>query len=140
MRRLITAGRVALAVVGVVGGRTAAAQQQLVISLGGFSPRAEDARSTGDVLVGNRKFLDFNISDLSGPTIGGEWLVNLGDHFEAGLGASFYQRSTPSEDRFSTFSTGAPILARGALDPASGCRRDRRTAVQGGAAGGDVLE
>ena len=111
MRRLITAGLVVLAVVGVVGGRTAAAQQQLVISLGGFSPRAEDARSTGDVLVGNRKFLDFNISDLSGPTIGGEWLVNLGDNFEAGFGASFYQRATLSEDRFSTFSTGAPILA-----------------------------
>jgi hypothetical protein len=111
MRRLMTAGLVVLAVVGVVGARTASAQQQLVISLGGFSPRAEDARSTGDVLVGNRQFLDFNIGDLSGPVVGGEWLVNLGDNFEAGFGASFYQRSAPSEDRLSTFSTGAPILA-----------------------------
>lgn len=112
MRRLITAGLVAVVVLGLVGARPASAQQQLVISLGGFSPRAEDGRSTGDVLVGNRQFLDFNIGELSGPTIGGEWLVNLGDNFDAGFGAGFYQRSTPAVDRFQEFKgTGAPIVA-----------------------------
>ena len=111
MRRLITTGLVAFVVLGVVGARPAAAQQQLVISLGGFSPRAEDGRTAGDVLVANRQFLDFNIGELSGPTIGGEWLVALGDNFDAGVGVGFYQRSTPSFDRFSTFSTGAEIVA-----------------------------
>jgi outer membrane protein W len=111
MRRLITSGLVALAVLGVFGAGAASAQQQLVISLGGFSPRAQDARSSGDVLVGDRQFLDFNIGDLSGPAIGGEWLVNLGDNFEAGLGIGFYQRSTPAVDRLSSFSNGDPIVA-----------------------------
>lgn len=110
MRRLITSGLVALAVVGVVGARAASAQQQLVISLGGFSPRAQEGRTNGDVLVGDRQFLDFNIRDLSGPLVGGEWLVSLGDNLEAGLGVGFYQRTTPAVDRFSEFSNGSPIV------------------------------
>jgi hypothetical protein len=111
MRRLITAGLVSLVVLGVVGTPVASAQQQLSLSFGGFSPRAEDARTSGDVLVGDRQFLDFNIGDLSGPAVGGEWLVNLGDHFEAGLGIGFYQRSTPAVDSANVFSTGDPIVA-----------------------------
>jgi hypothetical protein len=112
MRRLITAGLVALVVLGVVGSPVASAQQQQVsFSFGGFSPRAEDARGSNDVLVGDRQFLDFNIGDLSGPTVGGEWLVNLGNNFEAGLGLGFYQRTTPAVDRLSTFANGDPIVA-----------------------------
>jgi hypothetical protein len=111
MRRLITVGLVTLVVLGVVGTPVASAQQQLSFAIGGFSPRAEDARTSGDVLVGDRRFLDFNVGDLSGPTVGAEWLVNLGDNFEAGLGVGFYQRSTPAVDRLNEFSTGAPIVA-----------------------------
>jgi hypothetical protein len=111
MRRLITAGLVTLVVLGVVGTPVASAQQPLSLSFGGFSPRAEDARTSGDVLVGDRQFLDFNVGDFSGPAVGGEWLVNLGDTFEAGLGVGFYQRSTPAVDRFNEFNTGDPIIA-----------------------------
>lgn len=111
MRRLIAAGLVTLAVVGVVGTPIASAQQQLTFSLGGFSPRAQDARRSDDVLVADRQFLDFNLGDLSGPSVNAEWLVNLGDKAEAGLGVGFYQRSTPAIDRFSEFTNGDPIVA-----------------------------
>jgi hypothetical protein len=111
MRRLTTAGLVTLVVLGFVGTPVASAQQQVVFSIGGFSPRAQDGRSSGDVLVADRQFLDFNLGDLSGPSVNGEWLVNLGDNFEAGLGIGFYQRSTPAVDSFSEFSNGDPIIA-----------------------------
>lgn len=91
---------------------TASAQQSLNLSIGGFSPRAEDARGSQDVLVNDRSFLDFNVSDLGGATVGGEWLIGLGDKFDAGLGIGFYQRSTPAVDRFNEFDiTGDPIVA-----------------------------
>jgi hypothetical protein len=91
---------------------TASAQQSLNLSIGGFSPRAEDARVSQDVLVANRRFLDFNVGDLNGATFGGEYLIAVGDFFDAGAGIGFYQRSTPAIDRFSEFAgTGNPIVA-----------------------------
>ena len=91
---------------------TAAAQQSLNLSIGGFSPRAEDARDPNDVLVNDRNFLAFNVQDLSGFSIGGEYLVGLGDKFDAGLGIGFYQRTTPALDRFNEFQgSGDPIVA-----------------------------
>lgn len=111
MRRLIAASLMALVILSFVGTPLASAQQQVSFSIGGFSPRSQDARSSADVLVQDRKFLDFNVGDLSGPTVGAEWLVNLGDNFEAGLGVGFYQRSTPAVDRLSEFSNGDPIVA-----------------------------
>jgi hypothetical protein len=91
---------------------TASAQQSLNLSLGGFSPRAEDARVSQDVLVADRRFLDFNVGDLNGVTFGGEYLIAVGDLFDAGAGIGFYQRSTPAADRFKEFQgTGDPIIA-----------------------------
>jgi len=91
---------------------TALAHQSLNISLGGFSPRAEDARDPNDVLVNDRSFLDFNVADLGGFAIGGEYLIALGDKFDAAAGIGFYQRSTPAADRFNEFQgTGDPIVA-----------------------------
>jgi hypothetical protein len=90
----------------------AAAQQLINFSIGGFSPRGEGARNGDDVLVQNRSFLDFNIGDLTGATVGGEWVIGLGDKFDAGLGIGFYQHTTLAADRFSEFEgTGDPILA-----------------------------
>ena len=90
----------------------ASAQQSLNLSLGGFSPFAEDARSANDVLVNDRRFLIFNVGDLSGFAVGGEYLIGLGDKFDAGVGIGFYQRSTPAVDRFKEFeNTGDPIVA-----------------------------
>jgi hypothetical protein len=105
-----------LAVLAVVGAvltpAPAAAQQTITFSFGGFSPRSEDGRDANDVLVQDRTFLDFNVGDLHGVTVGGEWLIGLGEHFDAGLGIGFYQRSTLAADRFSEFEdTGDPILA-----------------------------
>jgi hypothetical protein len=96
MRRLIAAGLVTLVVLGVVGTPVASAQQQVSFSVGGFSPRAEDARASGDVLVNNLGFLAFDIKDFSGPSFGAEWLTAIGDKFDAGLGIGFYQRSVPT--------------------------------------------
>ncbi len=108
MRRVVMFAVLALVAVPM----TASAQQSLNLSIGGFSPRAQDARTSQDVLVQNRKFLDFNIADLNGATIGGEYLIGLGDKFDAGVGIGFYQRSTPAADRFNEFAgTGDPIVA-----------------------------
>ena len=96
MRRFITAGLVTVVVLGVVHTPVASAQQQISFSVGGFSPRSEDARASGDVLVKNLDFLAFRISDFSAPLIGAEYLVGLGDNFDAGLGVGFFQRSVPT--------------------------------------------
>jgi outer membrane protein W len=96
MRRLISAGVVALVVLGVVGSPVASAQQQVSIFVGGFSPRSVDARSSNDVLVNNLDFLAFRVSDFSGPLLGGEYLTALGNNFDAGLGVGIYQRTVPT--------------------------------------------
>jgi hypothetical protein len=99
MLRLTTAGLrtlVTLVILGFVGTPVASAQQQVSFSVGGFSPRAEDARTRGDVLVNNLDFLAFDIKDFGGPSFGAEWITAVGDKFDAGLGVSFYQRSVPT--------------------------------------------
>jgi hypothetical protein len=96
MRRLFFS----LAVVGLisafVAAPQAAAQQSVNLYLGGFVPRGEDSRGTDDVLFQNGNFLSFDIGDFDGATAGGEWLVELGSHFEAGLGVGIYSRTVPS--------------------------------------------
>ena len=80
----------------LLGPEAAAAQQTLNFTLGYFTVRGEDARADGDVLIENRNVLVFDIDDFNGATIGGEWLVPLGEYFEAGAGVSFYRRTVPS--------------------------------------------
>jgi hypothetical protein len=88
----------------------AAAQQAISFYLGGLAPRAEDARDIGDVLVADKTFLDFDISNFSSGTVGAEWLVQLGNYVDAGIGLGFYQNTTTAFDRFSVFQfTGEPI-------------------------------
>ena len=74
----------------------AAAQQTLNFSLGGFVPRGFDARTQGDTLVENRDFLVFEMGDFAGGSVSGEWLVPIGEYFEAGAGVGFYRRTVPS--------------------------------------------
>src|SRR5438309_230087 len=97
MRRLaFSFGMVAL-VSALVAPSVAHAQQSVNFFLGGFVPNSEDSRSrNNDVLVNNRDFLAFRISDFNGATVGGEWLVQLGDKFDAGLGLGFYRRTVPT--------------------------------------------
>jgi len=71
------------------------AQQSFSFHVGGFVPKGEDARSRDDdVLVNNRDFLAFDISDFKGATLGGEWLVALTDNLEAGLGVGIYSKTS----------------------------------------------
>lgn len=76
--------------------RTAAAQQTLNISLGGFVPRGFDGRADSDVLVQDRNFLVFDMEDFAGASVNGEWLVPIGQFFEAGAGIGFYRRTVPT--------------------------------------------
>jgi hypothetical protein len=96
MLRLMSAGLVTLMVVGFIGTPSASAQQQISFSVGGFSPRSTDSRSSDDVLVNNLDFLAFQVSDFSGVTFGGEYLTALGDHFDAGLGVGYYSHTVPT--------------------------------------------
>ena len=93
----------------VLAPSVASAQQSVSFSIGGFVPSSEGARSKDDVLRKNLDFLAFDIKDFNGATFGGEWLVGLGNNFEAGLGAGFYQRSVPSVYANFVNSTGAEI-------------------------------
>jgi hypothetical protein len=72
------------------------AQQSLTLSFGGFAVAGEDARVEGDVLVANRDILSFDIDDFAGGSIGIEWLLPVGEFFEAGLGAGFTSRTVPT--------------------------------------------
>jgi outer membrane protein W len=109
MRRLITAAFVTLVILGFVGTPVASAQQQLSFAVGGFSPRAEDARPSTDVLVKNLDFLAFRIGDFSGPLVGAEYLAGLGDNFDVGVGIGFYQRTVPTVYNDFTNSNGSEI-------------------------------
>lgn len=108
MRRLVLVSVVAL-VLGVVATPIASAQQSFTFYIGGFTPRAEDARSRNDVLVNNLDFLVFNLKDFNTATFGGEYLVGLGDKLEAGLGVGFQQRSVPSLYRDVVNANGSEI-------------------------------
>jgi hypothetical protein len=84
------------AVMLVLSVEPAAAQQTVNVSLGYFAVRGEDARVENDVLNENRNFLDFEIGDFNGATVGAEWLIPLGEYFEAGAGLSFSRKTVPS--------------------------------------------
>ena len=75
---------------------SASAQQTLNFSIGFFAVRGEDARTQNDVLNANRDFLAFDISDFNSASVGGEWLVPLGEFLEGGAGLSFSRRTVPS--------------------------------------------
>ena len=97
---------VALAALLVCGAaQPALAQQTLNFTLGYFNVRGEDARvghdaspasADRDVLIANREFLTFDVSEFSGATGGVEWLVPIGNFVEAGAGVSFSRRTVPS--------------------------------------------
>jgi hypothetical protein len=100
MRRLLTVGGL-LTLTALAAPSSSYAQQSLNFYLGGFVPNGEDSRLqegsfSDDVLVNNLDFLAFNISDFKGVTGGAEYLVGLGDFFDAGVGIGIYRRTVPS--------------------------------------------
>ena len=93
--RLMTCALMAGATV-LMTARDAQAQQTLNLSVGFFAVRGEDARTEGDVINANRTFLAFDVSDFNSASIGGEWLVPLGQYLEGGAGVSFSRRTVAS--------------------------------------------
>jgi hypothetical protein len=97
MRRTLTVLAFAL----ISAATPAAAQQSVNFHFGAFTPAREDSRSrsegrSDDVLVNNLNVFDFEINDFDSVTFGGEWLVALGSHAEAGLGLGIYSDSVDS--------------------------------------------
>src|SRR4051794_8092195 len=86
-------------ILGVIPPSSALAQQSIGLTFGGFFPRSETSRVPNDVLVndltisnrtvGLPDVLAFNVSDFRSGTVGAEYLVGLGDLFEAGLSGGF---------------------------------------------------
>ena len=85
-----------LAAAVLIAPQAASAQQTFNVTIGAFVPKGEDARVEGDILNANRNFLVFDISEFTGPTIGGEWLIPFGNYLEGGIGASFSRRTVAS--------------------------------------------
>jgi len=101
-RRLLSVMGVLL-VSGFIAAPDASAQQSVNFLIGGFTPRAIDARPDDDVLVQNGIFLStlnrtrgIDIGEFNNVTVGGEWLFALTPYVEGGLGIGFYQRSVPT--------------------------------------------
>ncbi len=98
MNRRLPGSCLAIALfVGFLNTPTASAQQSINFYVGGFVPRSFDARrGDDDVLFENRRFLVFEMEDFRGATAGAEYLVQLGDFFDAGLGVGIYSRTSPA--------------------------------------------
>lgn len=79
------------------------------VTFGWFGVRGEDARVSSDVLLANLDFLAFEIKDFNTGTIGGEWLVGVGEYLEAGVGIGYQRRTVPSVYRDVTFEDGFDI-------------------------------
>ena len=75
---------------------SASAQQTLQFTVGAFVPKDFDARVGGDTLIENRDLLLFEMGDFTGAAVGAEWLIPIGEYFEAGAGLGFYRRTVPT--------------------------------------------
>lgn len=71
------------------------AQQSLALNIGHFGVRGADARIDDDVLLENLNLFSFELTELNSITFGGEWLIGLGDHLEAGVGLGFQRGTAP---------------------------------------------
>jgi hypothetical protein len=96
---------------------SASAQQSVNFFLGGFVPKSADSRGditngvSNDVLVNNQNFLAFRLDRFDGATFGGEYLVAVGDFFDAGAGIGFYQQTVSAADINFVNSNGANVIA-----------------------------
>jgi len=117
MRRLLLSLAAVSLVAGFLAAPSASAQQSVNFFLGGFVPTPTDARGdvsggrSNDVLVGDFNFLTYRFDSFKGATVGGEYLVGLGDFFEAGAGIGFYQHTVPASDTKFVNSTGGNVVA-----------------------------
>jgi outer membrane protein W len=117
MRRLIVSLSAVAFIFGSFAVPDASAQQSVNFYLGGFTPRALDARPDEDVLVANGAFLStenklrgIDINEFNHVTVGGEWLFALTPNVEGGLGIGFYQKSVPTVYTDSVHANGTDIV------------------------------
>jgi hypothetical protein len=103
MRRLIVSLSAVALVSGFIAAPIVSAQQSVNFYLGGFTPRAIDARPDEDVLVSNGAFLStpnrdrgIDIGEFNRVTVGVEWLFAMTRIVEGGVSVGFYQRSVPT--------------------------------------------
>jgi hypothetical protein len=90
MRSRLTMTIASMLAISVLGADAAFAQQQsLNFSFGLFAVRGEDSRTDGDALVENRSIYLFEFDDFNSASLGAEYLVTLGDYFEAGGGIGY---------------------------------------------------
>jgi outer membrane protein W len=117
MKRFNTGLVILLCVAGLIAAATPAGaqvtrvepRQAVGFNLGYFAVRGEDARVDGDVLWEDLSSLAFDIKDFNFATFGGEWLFDVSDYLEAGVGVGYYQRTVPSVYRSVTHSDGSEI-------------------------------
>ncbi len=102
MRRLLSFSFVLLAL-GFLTAPDASAQQSFNLYIGAFSPESLASRSTNDVFFQNSGIFttvngnsNFDINQFTGVSLGGEYLVGLGNNLEGSLGLGFYQRTVPT--------------------------------------------
>ena len=86
--------------VGLLAPSTSFAQQSVSFSIGGFVPTGVNGRDDKDVLVNNLCCIEnplfFRVRDFSTGAFNAEYLVGLGEFFDAGLGVGYYSSSVPS--------------------------------------------
>ena len=87
-----------LALVTLAGLNTPATAQEnaLSMNLGYFAVRGADARIADDVIMENLDLFAFGLDQFNSASIGAEWLVEMGDYIEAGVGVGFSQRTVLS--------------------------------------------
>jgi len=114
MRRLLLLVTSAV-VLGCLWPASSQAQQSINVYGGGFVLNGYDSRVdngfSDDVLVNNYNFLNYDLNDFHSGTFGGEYLVGLGDIFEAGLGIGYYQKSVTAVDADFVDLSGNPVFA-----------------------------
>ena len=111
MRRMLLSVMAVCFVAGFIATPVASAQQSVNFWVGGFAPTGIESRDNNDVLVRDRDVFIYNFGRLTGPTFGGEYLVALGEYFEAGAGLGYYQQSTPAIDCCFTAPGGFDVAA-----------------------------
>jgi hypothetical protein len=109
LRRVMLSFSAIAVIMGAVATPSVSAQQTINFSVGAFVPRGYDGRGFDDVLRQDSSFLLFDIRDLNGATVSGEYLAGLGDFFDAGIGIGYYGRSTPAIDADFTRPNGSEV-------------------------------
>ena len=95
-----------------------AQDHSLIVNLGYFALKGADSRVDGDILNAERCIdttfacepLLFQVKDFNNGTISADWVVGLGDFFEATGGIGYYQETTPSVYEFLTNTDGSEIV------------------------------